>query len=132
MGRRPSARTLVVRHHQQVIIVHRQQQVIRASSTRACCRRSSAGVISRARAIAESASDESYRVANKTLTNKVQTCARARDVHPERILPTRGGSEVYSVYIILLPEVEGSGALNCVTKRKRNVAIKNVAKKMSP
>ena len=30
---------------------------------------------------------------------------------------------------LFLPEVEGSGALNCVTERIRNVAIKNVASK---
>ena len=34
--------------------------------------------------------------------------------------------------LILLPEVEGSGALNCVTKRIRNVAIKNVDRKTWP
>ena len=43
---------------------------------------------------------------------------------------------VFSLYswsiIILLPEVEGSGAFNCVTERirtGRNVAIKNVDRK---
>ena len=69
-----------------------------------------------------------------------------------RSVPSR--SPIRQSFLILLPEVEGSGAFNCVTKRKRNVATKtstgkcrqenvdkkgfpqlgsrNVAKKMSP
>ena len=47
--------------------------------------------------------------------------------------PRRASASIIERFqIILLPEVEGSGALNCVTKRictGRNVAIKNLASK---